>query len=142
MTSRASSQRDWDRAATQHSSSNYLLTVDTAAPHCMAFYWRGGAWQPLYDHPCSVGAPGTPTVKGNFRIGNRGYSFGRGYTAYWWTQFYGDYLFHSVLYNQGTLQVQDGRLGRHLSHGCVRMRYQDAKWIYDNVPRGTTVLVY
>jgi hypothetical protein len=27
-------------------------------------------------------------------------------------------------------------------HGCVRMDINDAKWIYDNMPYGTTVVVY
>jgi L,D-transpeptidase catalytic domain len=29
--------------------------------------------------------------------------------------------------------------GAPISHGCARMRVSDAKWIYDNVPIGTTV---
>lgn len=36
----------------------------------------------------------------------------------------------------------DGRLGMHLSHGCVRLQIDNAKWIYNNIPRGTTVVVY
>ena len=125
-----------------YSPTNYLLVVDTSAPHCMSFYWRDGAWQPHHDWPCSVGAPATPTVRGTFAIGSRGRSFGSGYTAYWWTQFHGDYLFHSVLYYQGTYTIKDGTLGGHVSHGCVRMRIEDAKWIHDNIPSGTYVVVY
>lgn len=142
VTSRASFQADWNRAKTQYSPTNYLLMVDTWAPRCMAFYWRSGGWQPLYDWECSVGAAATPTVTGSFSVGSRGPSFGRGYTAYWWTQFYGDYLFHSVLYYQGTYAIKDGRLNSHVSHGCVRMNIWDAKWIHDNIPSGTRVYVY
>ena len=55
--------------------------------------------------------------------------------------FYGDYLFHSVLcWPNGA--IADGRVGMALSHGCVRLEVQNAKWIYDNIPRGTTVVVY
>jgi hypothetical protein len=36
----------------------------------------------------------------------------------------------------------DGRLGMGLSHGCVRLDINNAKWIYDNIPRNTTVVVY
>jgi hypothetical protein len=31
--------------------------------------------------------------------------------------------------------------GSPISHGCARMRASDAKWIYDNVPLGTTVKI-
>ena len=36
----------------------------------------------------------------------------------------------------------DGRLGMNISAGCVRMQIDQAKWIYDNIPRGTKVVVY
>lgn len=52
------------------------------------------------------------TVKGEFTVGSKGYVFGHGYSYYYWTQFYGDYLFHSVKYNEGTSDIQDGRLGQ------------------------------
>ncbi|WP_194948412.1 L,D-transpeptidase family protein [Actinomyces trachealis] len=142
VTDRASFATGWAYAKTLYSPTNYLIVVDTSAPHCMSFYWRNGAWQPHHDWPCSVGASSTPTVRGTFSIGSRGRSFGSGYTAYWWTQFHGDYLFHSIIYNQGTYTVKDGTLGGHVSHGCVRMRIQDAKWIYDNIPSRTRVVVY
>jgi lipoprotein-anchoring transpeptidase ErfK/SrfK len=103
-----------------------------------------GNWGPLREMICSPGAPATPTVRGVFEVDYKGYAFGygHGYTCYYFTSFYGDYLFHSVLYNEGTFVIQDGRLGMHLSHGCVRMDINDAKWIYDNMPYGTTVVVY
>lgn len=36
----------------------------------------------------------------------------------------------------------DDRLGMNLSHGCVRLATSNAKWIYDNIPTGTTVVSY
>lgn len=83
VSDRDSFAADWEYARTLYSPTNYLLVVDTSAPHCMSFYWRDGAWQPHHDWPCSVGAPATPTVRGTFAIGSRGRSFGSGYTAYW-----------------------------------------------------------
>ena len=38
--------------------------------------------------------------------------------------------------------IQDNRTGIPLSHGCVRLEIQYAKWIYDNIPSGTKVVVY
>lgn len=142
ITDRASFQKDWDRAKPLYSPTNYLLLVDTSAVHCTGFYWREGAWWPQHDWPCSVGASATPTITGTYSIGSRGRSFGRGYTAYWWTQIWGDYLFHSTLYREGTLTPLDSRLGMHISHGCIRMRYEDAQWINRTIPSGTTVRLY
>ena len=77
-------------------------------------------------------------------MGSKGYYFDSGNArCYWYTQFYGDYLFHSVIYNKGSkTSIQDGRLGMQLSHGCVRLNINNAKWIYDNIPSGTKVVVY
>lgn len=62
------------------------------------------------------------------------------------TRINGGILFHSVWYYEkdpSTLSnVQYNKLGTICSHGCVRLNVQDAKWIYDNCPVGTTVIVY
>ncbi|MGC9808039.1 L,D-transpeptidase family protein [Schaalia odontolytica] len=142
VSDRAGFEADWNYAKTLYSPTNYLVVVDTSAPHCMTFYWADGSWQPLTDMPCSVGKSSTPTITGTFTIKNRGRAFGHGYTAYWWTQFSGDYLFHSILYYEGTYTVMDGTLGGHVSHGCVRLRYEDAKWLHDTIPSGTYVTIY
>ncbi len=132
-----------DRVANIASSTNYLLAVDET--NCIVGVYQGsrGAWTRLATWPCSPGAWGTPTVKGIFRIQSRGYSFGTSsYTCYYWTQFYGNYLFHSVLYYPGSSSVKDGRLGMRLSHGCVRLAIENAQWINSNIPTGTTVVSY
>ena len=130
------------RIANMSSPTGWLLAVDTQA--CRVGVYRGSAgnWQSEYFWLCSPGAWSSPTVKGVFKVGSRGYSFGSGYTCYYWTQFCGNYLFHSVLYNQGTRVIQDGTLGVPKSHGCVRLDINNAKWIYDNIPTRSTVYVY
>ena len=77
-------------------------------------------------------------------IYGRGKSFGsKTYTCWYYTQFYGNYLFHSVLYNRGSMtKIQDGTLGKPVSHGCVRLDINNAKWLYDNIPNGTKVVIY
>ena len=124
------------------SATNYLILVDTANCRVGIYYGRYGSWSVSKEFICSPGAPSTPTVKGQFTVQDKGYVFGHGYSCYYYTQFYNDYLFHSVLYNEGTRVVQDGRLGQHLSHGCVRLAIENAKWIYDNIPRGTKVVIW
>lgn len=124
------------------SRTSYFLAVDTSNCFVGVYTGSAGNWSCIYRFQCSPGKPSTPTVKGLYTVGSRGYSFGSGYTCYYWTQFYHDYLFHSVLYDQGTFRIQDGRLGQQLSHGCVRLAIDHAKWIYDTIPTGTQVYVY
>lgn len=58
----------------------------------------------------------------------------------------GHILFHSVYYSDtdpSTLSYNGyNKLGTQASHGCVRLSVEDAKWIYDNCPSGTTVTIY
>ncbi len=58
----------------------------------------------------------------------------------------GNYLFHSVPYddpNIWTLLTSDyNKLGETASAGCIRLTTIDAKWMYDNCPTGTKVVIY
>lgn len=55
-------------------------------------------------------------------------------------------LFHSVPYytqDKGDLESEEyNKLGQAASLGCVRLSVEDAKWIYDNCKKGTTVTIY
>ena len=99
---------------------------------------------------CSTGKNETPTPKGTFQN-----STGPG--ARWhyfkkfdcWAQYayyiQGDIMFHSVLYNQKdgpVTQSSVNNLGRKASHGCVRLSVEDAKWVWNNCPRNTKIVVY
>ena len=131
------------RAQPYSSSTGYLILVDRAACRVGIFFGSTGAWNLRYFWACSPGKPSTPTVGGEFTVQGKGYYFDSGTSrCYWYTQFYRDYLFHSVLYNKYTGGLDDGRLGMQLSHGCVRLDINNAKWIYDNVPSGTKVVIY
>lgn len=58
----------------------------------------------------------------------------------------GGFLFHSVWYYRPVKNtqsyVQYNRLGTTASHGCVRLTVEASKWIYDNCPSGTKVVIY
>ena len=62
------------------------------------------------------------------------------------TRFNGPILFHSIPFAKKDLSTIDqqarSELGFPTSHGCVRLRSEDAKWIAENCPDGTTVRVY
>ena len=130
------------KAQSFYSSTSWLVLVDTTQNNVGVFHGSRGNWSLVNFWKCSSGAAGTPTVLGEYSVGNRGYSFGSGYTCYYWTQFYGSYLFHSVLYYENSSTIMDGRIGQNLSHGCVRLDISNAKWIYDNIPRGSKVVTY
>jgi lipoprotein-anchoring transpeptidase ErfK/SrfK len=133
----------YNKASGYSSTTGYLILVDCSANRVGIFNGSQGNWSYTAFMTCTSGAASTPTKKGVFTVASRGLSFGSGYTCWYWTQFSGNYLFHSVLYNSGSMSsIQDGRLGINASHGCVRLSLSDAKWIYDNIPSGTTVVVY
>ena len=62
------------------------------------------------------------------------------------TRFTGPILFHSIPYAEMDTSTIDrqalSELGEPTSHGCVRLRAEDAKWIAENCVDGTPVRVY
>ena len=133
----------WNKAQNYYSNTNYIILVNSRTHKVGVFRGSSYNWEPVWYWDCTTGAPGSPTVKGTFTVGSRGKSFGSGYTCWYWTQFYGNYLFHSVLYQPGSMsRIQDGRLSISASHGCVRLDIECARWIYNNIPRGTRVVSY
>lgn len=62
------------------------------------------------------------------------------------TRITGGILFHSVWYYQQTKDsqsyVQYNKLGTTASHGCCRLTVAASKWIYDNCPTGTKVIIF
>ena len=130
-------------AQAYNSNTNYLILVDRAACKVAVYAGRFGAWNNIMYWDCAPGKASTPTVSGTFTVQGKGYYFDSGSArCYWYTQFYGNYLFHSVLYSKYNGSLMDGRVGVPLSHGCVRLQIDNAKWIYDNIPRGTKVVIY
>ena len=130
-------------ANSSNSATNYLIVVDRANVHVMIMKRNGAEWRLHRCYPCSCGKDSTPTITGSYTVGSRGYQFTDGdHTCYYWTEISGDYLFHSVLYRAGTMDILDGRVGYHISMGCVRMDIKAAKWIYDNIPSGTKIIIY
>ena len=132
----------WSRIKSRTSGTEFYIVVDTSA--CETYIFKGSAdkWLPYRLLACGPGKAETPTVKGTFTVSGKGYSFGSGYTCYYYTRFYNSYLFHSITYYQGTFKPLDATLGKPVSHGCVRLSLYNAKWIYDNIPKGTKVYVY
>lgn len=132
-------------AQPEWSATNWLILVDTARCKVAVFWGSQWNWELQYLWDCAPGKASTPTVKGRFSVGSRGYYFdSKNARCFYYTQFYGNYLFHSVLYHQTSSPtwIMDGRLGIPLSHGCVRLDVWNAQWIYNNIPGNTRVYVW
>lgn len=130
------------KAQSYSSNTNWLILVDTS--RCVTSIYTGSwnNWSLNRRYVCSTGKASTPTVIGEYQVYGKGYSFGHGYTCYYYTQFYGDYLFHSSPYYVNSKRVMDPTMGVPSSAGFVRLEIQNAKWIYDNIPYGTKVVTY
>ena len=124
------------------SDTNYLIWVNLNSFKVNIYKGSKNNWNLVHSYVCKIGKPSTPKPKGNYTVGVKGLYFGvnKGYKCWYYTQFKGNYLFHSIIYNLDG-SVRDGRLGMKLSDGCIRLAKENAKWIYDNIPRGTKVVI-
>lgn len=125
--------------------SKYMIKINKQQNVVTVYKMKGGKYKAYKAFVCSAGYA-TPT--GTFRLGEKmrwhtldGPSYGQ-----YCSRIVNGILFHSVWYyqpNQATQSyVQYNRLGTTASHGCVRLTTADCKWIYDNVPSGSKVVIY
>lgn len=144
LTMSASQLSMYKRAQGYSSPTDWLILLDNDECWVGVFRYEGGRWLMERYFRCSNGKSSTPTVRGTYYVGAKGYTFGsdQGHACYWYTQFYGDYLFHSTLYQPYSFYHLDSRLGMHLSNGCVRLHIDNAKYIYDYVPYNTKIVSY
>ena len=127
----------------QLSQTKYLIMVDRT--NCCFGVFEGSQhnWTRIRYEYCSPGALSTPTPTGTYSIMAQGKYFDSYGARCWYYSYFraGGYCLHSVLCDAYG-NITDGRLGAHLSHGCVRMAVDTAYWIYMNCPIGTAVVVY
>jgi len=124
------------------SGTTYFIWVDLKNFKVNIFSGSTNNWSLVNSYLCTIGKKATPTPKGTYTIGVKGLYFGvnKGYKCWYYTQFKGNYLFHSIIYNLDG-SIRDGRLKMALSDGCIRLTKINAKWIWDNIPRGTKVVI-
>ena len=131
-----------DRQAMQNriwgygSGTQWLIGVDRFTHRVGVFRGSTNNWTLQYWWSCVTGAPSTPTITGYYRTtGGKRMSLSTDSRAKWCTQIWNGYFFHTILNS-------DAELGNSLSHGCLRMSYPSAQWIYNNIYAGTTVVIY
>jgi len=103
--------------------------------------------EPVKWMVASGGRPGCETPLGIFYAGDRGerfWSVRYGEGAMYWVRLKGNYLIHSVPRGTGwKIKTEEhAKLGLPASHGCVRLGDADAKWVYDNLPQGSMVVIH
>lgn len=109
-------------------------------------YSSGG----VYQKDAKTGKMKSATPTGTFYVqAERGDSFfnqelgeGANYYVSWLN--HGEYLFHSVPTKaDGSYNLKEAaKLGKSTgSHGCIRLSVSDAKWMEQNLPEGTKVII-
>ncbi|MCI4136740.1 L,D-transpeptidase [Bacillus vallismortis] len=127
-----------------------LVWIDVDVKDQKAYIKEGS--KTLYTMIVSSGLDQTKddaTPKGTFYIEpERGeWFFSEGYqegAEYWvsWKN-HGEFLFHSVpmTKDKKVIEKEAKKLGMKASHGCLRLAIPDAKWIYENIPQHTKVVI-
>ncbi|MBA4348043.1 MAG: hypothetical protein C0413_04245 [Clostridiales bacterium] len=89
----------------------------------------------------------TPTPRGIWKIGGRERfgkfaNFSSSYARYW-VQIVGSIYFHSILFTKRSIDAMNRQaykeMGNKVSHGCVRLYVEDARWLYYYACPGTTI---
>ena len=134
---------------TSAASDTYWLKVNVQRNVVNVYKLKNGDWEPYRVMLCSCGKSGTRTPIGTFSVKKkwRWHKLMGSVSGQYVSQFYGNYLFHSVMYSKykkpnKCIRSAYKKLGNNASHGCVRLAVMDAKWIYDNCSRGTKVTTY
>ena len=125
----------------------YKLIVDVSDQRVYVMEWTGSTFEgPTHTFVCATGTKENPTPLGIYQAGGKTgdewyYFKDFGCYAKWAYHIVGGVLFHSNTTEKPKGRPSDTGLGYRASHGCIRLKVKDAKWIYDTCPEGTTVVV-
>ena len=139
------SEKMWDKVKNASSKTKYLIAVDCSKNRTCIYKGKKGNWKLIDYWKCTTGKKSTPTIKGNFKVCGKVSHFGeqKGYSVWYATRIKYEYYFHSILYKPWSKSsVRSGSLGKNLSHGCIRLKLSNAKWIYKNCKGGTKIVIY
>ena len=129
----------------------YKIKVSVKDQRVYVYQWVNGDYTNLVrTMVCSTGTSANPTPKGTFVCSGACGSWYYFQKFDCWARYAyritGGILFHSVLFSQrdeSTLRSGSvAALGSRASHGCIRLKVDDARWIYNNCPSGTVVTIY
>ncbi|MBU3812426.1 MAG: L,D-transpeptidase [Candidatus Niameybacter stercoravium] len=123
----------------------YFIWTDLYRQRTYVFENKEGSWKLLRSMPTSTGNNKTPTPTGEFEVQAYVPAFGmnKGYRCKNALHLFGDYLYHSVMFDVGGRYVLggQGQLGERASHGCLRLSPENSQWLYQTIPLGTKVWI-
>lgn len=135
----------WD--TTGEADHPYLVAVNRQTQTVTVFE-KDEAGNYTVPHSSMICSSGDDTELGFFHTSNQ-YTwralYGNVYGQYA-TRIDGPILFHSVPYlkeDKSSLEAEEfNKLGTPASLGCIRLQIKDCKWIFDNCPSGTPVVIF
>lgn len=142
-------EKDSQQSASDETEFPYYIKINRKQ-NCITVYTsdeNGEYTVPYKAMICSTGLYNA-TPRGTFHLSTKYLwreLYGKVYGQYA-TRITGGVLFHSVPYYKKSKSAlcteKYNKLGQQASMGCVRLTVEDAKWIADNCPSGTTVEIY
>ncbi len=136
------------------SDTKYLILADKTNHKLCVYKGNRGEWKRIkgeWDLTC--GAPNSRTPSGQFKMtykqgndyGWKTFELSSAAYVYWTTA---GFMIHTILldlWSWGDPEdagVVDDRLGMNLSKSCIRLSIGNARWIYENIPTNTRLVVY
>ncbi len=136
----------------------YLIQVVKNKHQVRIYKGKKGAWVRQYTFTCSVGDVANPTPEGTFKIYKKLNKHEvkdplTGVKVRCWglcrfakvkdpnTGKTKEIALNSIIYRASDGSVYDGKLGLNNSRGSVRMTYNNAMWVFYNIPLNTAVYV-
>lgn len=132
----------WNSGIAKASTNQYYIKINKGT-NVVTVYEQDGT--PYTAFTCSIGYA-TPTGTFYTPAKYRWWVLDGPCYGQYCTRITGGILFHSVWYHQQTKNsqsyVQYNKLGTTASHGCCRLTVAASKWIYDNCPLRTKVIIF
>ena len=126
------------------SDSPYLVHVNLKNQNTYVYKGSKNNWKLEKKFTCSTGTKGKETPTGVYTTKSKGdwfYEPKYGQGGKYWVTFMDAYMFHSLPFAKDKKTIVDKTLGIPASHGCIRLAIEDAKWIYDNIPIGSKLII-
>lgn len=125
------------------SKTKYLILVDSQYCFMGIFTGKKNNWKLVKFWICSPGVYKTYWNRDHETVLKSKGFYSYDSQVYWATRLKKEFWIHSITYEgRGGKKVQDARLGKRVSHGCIRLATKDAKWVYDNIPLRTRFISY
>jgi len=122
------------------SKTKYLIWINGYTQRVNIFKGSKGKWDLIKTYKCGTGTAKARTQSGIYKVRHKekGWFYSTHCCRYV-THFAGRTSFHTRPQKTNGRLV-DSTIGRPVSSGCIRMTNEGAKYIYKNIPRGTTVV--